>query len=123
MLCCMLTEGARLFKQAAMMMVYTRKALGLEQSPTKDQVLWWRPLLERMETLAKHRRLEQSGVVALRAFADVWDERVRQAAAGEVGSVFSSAQIRAMAQSLADYEPWLRTHFPNAFTPHDPSSN
>jgi hypothetical protein len=119
----MLTEGARLFKRVAMMMVYTRKALGLEQSPIKDQVLCWRPLLEGMETLAKHRRMEQSGIVALRAFANVWDERVRQVAAGEVGAVFSSAHIRAMAQSLADYEPWLRTHFPNAFTPHDPLSN
>ena len=119
----MLTEGASLFKRATFMMLYTRKALGLEQSPAKDEVLWWRPLLERMETLAKHRRLEQSGIAALRSFTDVWDERVRQLAAGEDRPAFSSGQIRGMTQSLADYEPWLRTHFPNAFIPHDPSSN
>ena len=122
-LCGMLTEGVSLFKRATMMMLYTRKALGLEQSPTKDEVLWWRPLMERMETLAKHRRLEQSGIAALRSFTDVWDERVRQLAAGEDRPAFSPAQIKAMTQSLADYEPWLRTHFPNAFIPHDPSSN
>jgi len=40
----MLTEGASLFKRAGMMMVYTRKALGLERSPTQDEVLWWRPV-------------------------------------------------------------------------------
>jgi hypothetical protein len=119
----MLTEGASLFKRAAMMMVYTRKALGLKQSPSKNEVLCWRPLLQQIETLAKHRRLEQSGITALRAFTEDWDERVRELAVGEDQPGFSPAQIRAMAQSLADYEPWLRTHFPNAFLPDDSSAN
>lgn len=29
-----------LVERAGMMMVYTRKALGLERSPTQDEVLW-----------------------------------------------------------------------------------
>jgi hypothetical protein len=119
----MLTEGASLFKHAAMMMVYTRKVLGLQRAPAKDEVLWWVPLLDSMEALAKQRRLEKSGVVALRSFTEIWDERVRHMAAGGGRPAFSSAQIRAMAQSLADYEPWLRMHFPTAFLPDDPSSN
>ena len=119
----MLTEGASLFKHAAMMMVYTRKVLGLRGALAKDEVLWWTPLLERIESLAKHRRMAESGVVALKSFTEIWDERVRQMAAGEERTGFSSAKIRAMAESLARYEPWLRTHFPNAFLPDDPSSN
>jgi hypothetical protein len=119
----MLTEGASLFKRATFMMLYTRKALGLERSPSKDEILWWRPLLEQIDTLAKHRRLERSGIAALRTFTEIWDESVRQLAAGAKRRAFSSAQIKAMAQSLADYEPWLRTNFPDAFLPPDPSSN
>ena len=119
----MLTEGATLFKQAAMMMVHTRKVLGLKGAPARDEVLWWRPLLQRMEDLAGHRRMEASGVVALRSFAEIWDERVRQMAAVEERPGFSSAQIIAMAPSLACYETWLRAHFPTAFLPDGPSSN
>jgi hypothetical protein len=118
-------ELASLIKRQTFVMLYTLGALGLslEQSPTKDGVRRWRPLLDQMETLAKHRRLEQSGIAALRSFTDIWDERVRQLMAGAEHSAPSSPQIRAMTQSLADYEQWLRTHFPNAFKPHDPSAN
>jgi hypothetical protein len=119
----MLTELASLIKRETFMMLYTCEALGLEQSPTKDEVRWWRPLLEQIETLAKHRRLEQSGIAALRSFTDVWDERLRQLVTGADHPAPSPDQIRAMAQSLALYEQWLRTHFPNAFRPHDPSAN
>lgn len=114
---------AGLIMRETFMRLYTREALGLEQPPTKGEVSWWRPLLEQMGTLAKYRRLEQSGIAALRLFTDIWDEQVRQLVTGVDHSAPSSAQIRAMSQSLAEYEQWLRTHFPNAFIPHDPSSN
>jgi hypothetical protein len=119
----MLTEFASLIKRQTFAMLYTRRALGLEQLPTKSEVGWWRPLLEQIETLAKHRRIEQSGVAALRSFADIWDERLRQLVAGADRPAPSLAQVRGMTQSLAEYEQWLRTHFPNAFIPHDPSAN
>jgi hypothetical protein len=119
----MLTEGANLFKRAVFMRIYTCKALGLELSPSKDDVFWWRPLLERMEAYVKHEGLDSSGMASLRAFTDIWDEQVRRLAAGEGGSMFSSSNVRAMTCFLADYESWLRTHFPNAFAPHGSSSN
>ena len=106
-----------------MLMVDTRKALALDKSPTKDEVLRWRPLLDALELKARHRRLERSGIDALRSFTEVWDERVRQTAARENKPAFSLAQIRAMTASLAEYESWLRAHFPDAFSRGDPSSN
>src|SRR5205807_8293815 len=105
-LSCMLTEGARLFKRVAFMMIYTRKALGLGQPLAKDEGLWWGPLLQQIESLTRHRRLETSGIAALRSFTDIWDERMRQVTTGEDRPVFSPAQITAMTESLAKYEPW-----------------
>lgn len=116
-------ELSSLIVRETLVMLYTRAALAMKESPTKGEVRWWRPLLEQMEALARHRRLEQSGIAALRSFTDIWDERVRQLVAGADNSAPSSAQIRAMTQSLAEYEQWLRTHFPHAFIPPDPSAN
>jgi hypothetical protein len=119
----MVTEGANLLKRVVSMRIYTCKALGLEESPSKDDVFLWRPLLERMEAYVKHEGLDSSGIAALRAFTEIWDEQVRQLAAGKGGPTRSSSQIRAMTQFLADYESWLRANCPNAFAPHDSSSN
>jgi hypothetical protein len=37
--------------------------------------------------------------------------------------IFSVSQMRVMSQLLANYEPWLRKNFPDAFLPPDRSKN
>ena len=118
-----LDELARLILRQTFMRLHTLEALHREEPPIKGEVRRWRPLLEPMETLAKHRRIERSGIGALRSFADIWDQRLQQLVSGVANSAPSSVQIRAMTESLVEYEQWLRTHFPNAFTPRDPSTN
>ena len=123
----MLSEGAEFFKRAAIMMLYTRQTLGLPGRPTKKDGLRWQTLLAGMEALTKHRRLNPSGINALRSFTEIWDGRLRQleesggSPKGE--PIYSASQIRVMSQLLADYEPWLRNNFPDAFSPPDHSKN
>jgi hypothetical protein len=123
----MLTEGAEFLKRATMVMVFTRKALGLLGLRTKKEGLRWQSLLQGMEALAQERRVDPAGIEALRLFTEIWDNRILQWG-GSKGPhkgqpVFSVSQIRAMAGPLAAYEAWLRTNFPDAFSPSDHSRN
>jgi hypothetical protein len=123
----MLSEGAEFFGRMTRVMLYTHKALGLPGRPTKKAGFRWRPLLERMEVHTRHMRLNASGINALRSFTEIWDERLQQMEESK-GSpngdpIFSPSQIRVMSQLLADYEPWLRKNFPDAFLPPDHSKN
>jgi hypothetical protein len=83
--------------------------------------------LERMEALVRYRRLDTSGITALKSFTEIWDERIRQMehrnGPPEGEPVFSVSQIRTMSRLLADYEPWLRKNSPDAFLPLDHSKN
>lgn len=105
-------EMKSLVRQASFAMIHTRDILGLDRAPTKDEVVWWRPLLDAMAARARHQRLEMSGISALRSFTQIWDERMRQMAAREDRRPFSLEQIRTMAASLTQYEAWLLTNFP-----------
>ena len=112
-------EMKSLIRQASTVMICTRGILGLDQPPTKDEVVRWGPLLEAMGAQARHRRLEMSGITALRSFTRIWDERMRQMAAREDRPPFSLDQIRAMAAAMTEFEAWRRTHFPGAFSRAD----
>ncbi len=112
-------EMKSLIRQAAIVMIHTRGILGLDQPPTKDEVVRWRPLLEAMAAQARRRRLEMSGITALRTFTQIWDERMRQMAEREDRPPFSLDQIRAMSAAITEFEAWLRTHFPGAFSRAD----
>ncbi len=116
-------EMKSLVRQASIVMVHTREILGLDRPPTKDEVVWWRPLLDTMASRARHQRLELSGISALRSFTQIWDERMRQMAARENRGPFCLDEIRAMTASMTEYEAWLRRHFPGAFSRADDSSS
>ena len=60
-------ELASLIKRETFMLLYTCKALMLERPPTEDGVRWWGTLLGQIEIVAKHRRLDESGIAALRS--------------------------------------------------------
>ena len=113
-----------LFKYLQVLMFLTRyKVLRLHpRKPGKDNYLW-QPLLERMEELVEKKGLEKSGIIALRAVTEIWDERMRQIQAGEKQPPFSATQRKAMADALGEYEAWLRENFPEAFVPVNPSLN
>lgn len=105
---------AELMRRAELIAVHTRWALGPHQPPLKGQVERWHPLLAGIASRARHRRIEMSGIDALRSFAQLWDERLRQMTAREARPALSLAQVRTMATLLAEYEAWLLTHFPGA---------
>jgi hypothetical protein len=123
----MLSEGAEFFGRMRRMMLYTHEALGLPGRPTKENGLRWQPLLEGIEVLARHRRLDPSGINFLRSFTEIWDGRLRQLEGRKSSPkgepIFSVSQMRVMSQLLANYEPWLRKNFPDAFLPPDRSKN
>ncbi len=113
-----------LFKYLQVLMFLTRyKVLRLHPRKPGTNHYLWHPLLERMEELAGEKGLERSGIIALRAVAEIWDERMRQIQAGEKQPPFSAAQRKAVADALGEYEAWLRENFPEAFVPVNPSLN
>jgi hypothetical protein len=120
-------EDRAFFNRMISMMVYTRKALSMIDQPVKKNRIVWKPLLEGMEVLARHRRLNSSGIEALRTFTDMWDTRIQQLEEGKNTRkhqpLFPLSLIREMARPLADYERWLRINFPEVFLPTDNSLN
>jgi hypothetical protein len=112
-----------LVRQASMARIYTRRVLGWDQLPTKEEVVWWRPLLETIRSRARHQRLEMSGISALESFTRIWDERMSEMVARENRGPWSLEQIKAMVVAVTEYEYWLRTHFPEDFARADQTSN
>ena len=102
---------------------YTRRVLGLDQLPTKEEVVWWGPLLETIKSRARHQRLEMSGISALESFTRIWDERMSEMTNREKRGPWSLEQIRSMVIAITEYEGWLRTHFPGDFVCADHASN